>query len=211
YLLRDSHHCGVEYGRFDHRRMIQCLDLNEADGGVLEIGLHRDGIHTFEALILARYQMNTQVYYHRIRRIYDYYLCQYFAERGNSAFDSSQKILDQTDIQAMATILQDADKGTGGQAQWAIRIRDRNHHRFLHETGEDANAMDLKHSERLFERLKAKSSDVDFIYDVAKPTIHKLLLPEDTESEGLVELPLVESSGEISYLGRRSHILRRVP
>ncbi|HEY6260583.1 MAG TPA: HD domain-containing protein, partial [Nitrospiraceae bacterium] len=36
YLLRDSHHCGVEYGRFDHRRMIQCLDLNEADGGVLE-------------------------------------------------------------------------------------------------------------------------------------------------------------------------------
>ena len=31
-----------------------------------------------EALILARYQMNTQVYYHRVRRIYDYYLCRYF-------------------------------------------------------------------------------------------------------------------------------------
>ncbi len=62
YLLRDSHHCGVEYGRFDHRRMVQCLDLHEAEGGTLEIALHRDGIHTFEALILARYQMNTQVY-----------------------------------------------------------------------------------------------------------------------------------------------------
>jgi HD superfamily phosphohydrolase len=69
YLLRDSHHCGVEYGRFDHRRMIQCLDLHEGEGGALEIALRRDGIHTFEALILARYQMNTQVYLHRIRRI----------------------------------------------------------------------------------------------------------------------------------------------
>jgi len=25
YLLRDSHHCGVDYGRFDHRRLIECL------------------------------------------------------------------------------------------------------------------------------------------------------------------------------------------
>jgi HD superfamily phosphohydrolase len=54
YLLRDSHHCGVEYGRFDHRRMIQCLDLHEAEGGTLEIALHRDGIHTFEAKKPAR-------------------------------------------------------------------------------------------------------------------------------------------------------------
>lgn len=27
YLLRDSLHCGVEYGRFDYRRMIECLEL----------------------------------------------------------------------------------------------------------------------------------------------------------------------------------------
>ncbi|MCI0376566.1 MAG: HD domain-containing protein, partial [Gemmataceae bacterium] len=82
YLLRDSLHCGVEYGRFDHPRMVQCLELHESDGGALEIGLSRDGLHTFEALILARYQMNTQVYYHRIRRIFDYYLCQYFTAKG---------------------------------------------------------------------------------------------------------------------------------
>src|SRR5204863_2252421 len=109
YLLRDSHHCGVEYGRFDHRRMIQCLDLHEAEGGTLEIALHRDGIHTFEALILARYQMNTQVYYHRVRRIYDHYLCQYFSEKGLHDFDSPEKFLAQTDIQALATIVQDAN------------------------------------------------------------------------------------------------------
>lgn len=211
YLLRDSHHCGVEYGRFDHRRMIQCLDLNEAQGGVLEIALHRDGIHTFEALMLARYQMNTQVYYHRIRRIYDYYLCQYFAEKGKATFDTPKKILDQTDIQAMATILQDAEAGKGSHAKWAVRIRDRNHHRVVHETGEDASAMDLKHSERLLEKLKGVYPNVDFIFDVAKASIHKLLLPEDTESGEFVALPLMEASGETGYLGGRSHILRRVP
>ena len=84
YLLRDSHHCGVDYGLFDYRRMIECLTLRpdpEGAGG-LEIAIQRDGIHTFEALILARYQMNTQVYYHRVRRIYDLYLKEYFKAQG---------------------------------------------------------------------------------------------------------------------------------
>jgi hypothetical protein len=111
----------------------------------------------------------------------------------------------------MAMILQDADKGVGGQAKWAARIRDRNHHRYVHETGEDAKALDLKHSERLFEMLKGKYPDVDFIFDVAKPTIHKLLLPDDTELGEFVALPLIEPSGDTSYVGHRSHILRNVP
>jgi len=157
YLLRDSHHCGVEYGRFDQRRMIQCLDLHESDGGALEVGLQRDGIHTFEALILARYQMNTQVYFHRIRRIYDYYLCQYFTEKGQSDFDSLEKLLALTDTRAMAAILSDAETGHGSQAKWAARIRDRRHHRVVHETGEDAGAMDLKHSGRLLQKLQEQS------------------------------------------------------
>jgi HD superfamily phosphohydrolase len=211
YLLRDSLHCGVEYGRFDHRRMVQCLDLHEAEGGTLEIALQRDGIHTFEALILARYQMSTQVYLHRTRRIYDYYLCQYFTEKGRCEFDTPQKILEQTDVRAMATILQDAEKGEGNHAKWAIRIRDRKHHRVVHETGEDANAMDLKHSGSLLEDLKQEFPEVEFVPDVARSSIHKLLLPEDTESVGLIALPLIERGGDRSYLGQKSHILRRVP
>ncbi len=211
YLLRDSHHCGVEYGRFDHRRMVQCLDLHEAEGGTLEIGLQRDGIHTFEALILARYQMNTQVYLHRLRRIYDYYLCQYFIEKGRDTFNSSRKILDQTDIQAMAMILQDAETGKGGQAKWAVRIRDRRHHRVIHETGEDANAMDLAHSKKLLDKLRDKFPKIEFVPDEAAAWIHKLLLPEDTDSSGWVDLSLIEPNGEARYLGSRSHILRRIP
>ncbi len=211
YLLRDSHHCGVEYGRFDHRRMIQCLDLHEADGGTLEIVLHRDGIHTFEALILARYQMNTQVYFHRIRRIYDFYLRQYFTGRGREDFDSPEKILIQTDVRAMANILQDAETGTETTKKWAVRIRDRHHHLVVHETGEDASAMDLVHSGQLLEKLRAEFPRIEFLPDEAAAWIHKLLLPEDTERANWVALAVIEKNGESRYLGSRSHILRRVP
>ena len=66
YLIRDSYHCGVEYGHFEFRRLLESLELQEGPMQTLELALHRDGIHAFEGLILARYQMNTQVYYHRL-------------------------------------------------------------------------------------------------------------------------------------------------
>ncbi len=146
-----------------------------------------------------------------MRRIYDYYLCQYFSEKGTEIFDSPEKILARTDIQAMAAILLDAGKNEDGHAKWARRIRDRNHHRVVHETGEDANAMDLKHSVSLLDKLQKEFPEIEFVPDVAKASIHKLLLPEDTESAGLIALPLIEPNGDRRYLGERSHILRRIP
>jgi HD superfamily phosphohydrolase len=67
YLLRDSLHCGVGYGNFDYRRLVESLTITEhPDTRSVEIALEPSGLHSFEALILARYQMNTQVYYHRL-------------------------------------------------------------------------------------------------------------------------------------------------
>ena len=34
YLLRDSHHCGVDYGRFDYRRLIECLTVWQDQEGM---------------------------------------------------------------------------------------------------------------------------------------------------------------------------------
>lgn len=213
YLLRDSLHCGVEYGRFDYRRMIECLDLHQGPGGILEVALERNGIHTFESLILARYQMNTQVYFHRVRRIYDYYLCRYIEAKGGDFFDSPQKILSHNDFTMLSLIMKDADEGTKECADWARRIRDRRHHREVHDTGEDANAMDLRRSNEVFEKLKLKFHNLNFFWDkpVRPVSIHKLLTPEDMDDTGLVRFPLTGPAGVISYVGERSHILRRVP
>ena len=54
YLIRDSHHAGVAYGRFDFHRLIDCLVL-VMRGGKVEIGIDEGGIHTVESLLIARY------------------------------------------------------------------------------------------------------------------------------------------------------------
>jgi HD superfamily phosphohydrolase len=213
YLLRDSHHCGVDYGLFDYRRMIECLTLREDPEGLggLEIAIQRDGIHTFEALILARYQMNTQVYYHRLRRIYDLYLKEYFKARGNADFDTPEKVLSHNDMTMMAAIVQDADR-TGEPFQpWAERIRDRRHHRVVYESDEDAGAAEIRNVQRVFEKIKGDYAEIDFRWDVADVSIHKLLLPEDREDREYVPFSMMESDGTAHLLGRRSPILRKIP
>ncbi|MBW3540003.1 MAG: HD domain-containing protein [Planctomycetes bacterium] len=211
YLLRDSLHCGVEYGRFDYRRMIESLALDEGPASSLQIALDRGGIHTFEALILARYQMNTQVYYHRVRRIYDLYLRNYFDAKGRDWLDTPEKILAQNDVTAMAEIFRDAEGDDESVRKWASRIRDRRHHRLVHETGENTNAFDLGYSGVVFERLQQEFPDLDFQWDHADASIHKLLVPDDLDADGLVRLPVITAGGHKRPLGEQSHILRRVP
>jgi uncharacterized protein len=77
YLLRDSHHTGVAYGKFDHIRLIDNLRIlpkTYTQGGELSLGIDQGGLHAAEALLLARYFMYTQVYFHPIRRVYDHHL-----------------------------------------------------------------------------------------------------------------------------------------
>lgn len=211
YLLRDSLHCGVDYGRFDYRRMIECLELFRGPGDSLEIALNRGGIHTFEALILARYQMNSQVYFHRIRRIYDLYLERYFEAMGDERFGTVEKILEQNDVTMMALILNDASRGDSGVKHWARRIVERDHHKVIHETGEMTSAMDLKYSKELVTELREKFQDTEFLWDRASAKIHSLLLPDDMSDEGRQGLWVVGNEGDKKQLGEQSHILRHVP
>lgn len=69
YLLRDSHHCGVQYGKYDLARLLVTLTVveNPTDGSPV-IAVEEGGWHTAEALIIARYEMFTQVYFHHTRR-----------------------------------------------------------------------------------------------------------------------------------------------
>jgi len=211
YLLRDSHHCGVEYGIFDYRRMVECLTILEGPGESLEIALDRDGLHTFEALILARYQMNSQVYFHRIRRIYDYYLQEYFKETGHELFGSPEKILAQNDVTTMAKMMSDASDGPTASSKWAQRIASRSHHREIHATGANTNATDLRASKEVLEKLRGKFSAVDFIWDKSEAKIHSLLLPDDMEEGSWVQLQVIDKRGTTKLMGDQSHILRHVP
>lgn len=75
YLLRDSYHIGVSYGRFDHYRLIDTMRiLISPDTDQPALGIEEGGVQSAEALLLARYLMYSQVYFHSIRRIYDIHL-----------------------------------------------------------------------------------------------------------------------------------------
>ena len=84
YLLRDSLHLGVAYGRFDHERLIGTLRVmpepareeGDEDEGASEpvLGCERGGLQSAEQLLLARYFMFSQVYHHPTRLAYNVHL-----------------------------------------------------------------------------------------------------------------------------------------
>ena len=84
YLLRDSHHAGVAYGKFDHFRLVDTLRIlpsqTEASQGAPYLGTEKGGLHSAEALLLARYFMFTQVYFHPVRLAYDLHLADFLKE-----------------------------------------------------------------------------------------------------------------------------------
>lgn len=82
YLLRDSHHTGVAYGRFDHYRLVDELRILPSfkDDTEPALGINEGGIYSAESMALARYFMFSQVYYHHIRLIYDRHLQDFLSE-----------------------------------------------------------------------------------------------------------------------------------
>ena len=60
YLLRDSHHAGVSYGKFDHYRLLDTLRILPHHASTEPaLGIEEGGVHSAEALLLARYFMYT--------------------------------------------------------------------------------------------------------------------------------------------------------
>lgn len=79
YLLRDSHHLGVSYGKYDLHRLASsvCAFRHQSTGDSqvrVRIGVFKGGLHAAESLIIARYSMFKQVYFHKTRTAYDVHL-----------------------------------------------------------------------------------------------------------------------------------------
>lgn len=70
YLLRDSYYCGVTYGVYDIDQLHNTLCCYEKNGEK-HLAIVRDGVHSLEQYILAKYYLTTQVYRHKVRLITD--------------------------------------------------------------------------------------------------------------------------------------------
>lgn len=81
YMLRDSHHAGVSYGNFDLNRIIATVGfVKRPDSDELSLGIVNDGVHAAEGLLIARFMLFTQVYFHKTRVIYDFHLVEAMKE-----------------------------------------------------------------------------------------------------------------------------------
>jgi hypothetical protein len=211
YLLRDSLHCGVSYGLFDSARLIESITLiRDPDTGRLEIALHRGGEHTFEAMILARYQMNTQVYLHKIRRIYDHYVEEYIKLWGPENYHEVGDVLKHDDLSVYHEIRMDA-AGDGPRATWAKRIVGRNHHRVVYETPDNADHGKLQVAKRILKSLEAKYDGIDFYLDDSPVSIYKLSIPGDQEEQQVENLYILGRDGTLTLLTHESAIISKVP
>jgi HD superfamily phosphohydrolase len=153
YLLRDSYHTGVAYGKFDHHRLIDTLRIlpspsfsrknNDRDESIEPgLGVEEGGLRSAEALLLARYFMFSQVYFHRIRRIYDIhlkdFLCQWLP--GNKFSTDLDAHLSLTDNEIIAAIRELSQQTDHPAASHARRIIKRDHFKLLYEP----NSEDIK-------------------------------------------------------------------
>lgn len=158
YLLRDSHHAGVAYGRFDHHRLIDTLRIlpreeSNADSGEPALGIELGGIQSAEALLLARYFMYTQLYFHHVRRAYDMLLKEFLAEwlEGGQFSTDWRKHLEVTDNEVTAAIRHAARDPKVPGHEPARRIEHREHYKVLYELNAADRTINLDSVGMVFE------------------------------------------------------------
>ena len=68
YLLRDSYFAGVKYGQYDLEQIIESCRI-DTDRNATSLVMSSAGIYALEQLLLARYHMTQQVYWHKVSLI----------------------------------------------------------------------------------------------------------------------------------------------
>jgi HD superfamily phosphohydrolase len=136
YLLRDSWHAGVGYGRFDHQRLIDGLKLAvDPSTEEITVALEHGSIHAAEALLLGRYFMYTQVYFHNVRRVYDLHLKEFLqAWLPDGKFSKNWKeLLKVTDYEILTDLAEAASNEKNQLHSLAKTLICRKHFRTIYE------------------------------------------------------------------------------
>lgn len=207
YLLRDSLHAGVDYGRFDWRRLIRCLVfVQPGEGQAPRLGVTEGGLHAAEGLVLARYFMFTQVYFHKTRVAYDHHLKQAMLTiLPNGRFptldgDGLSEYLKWDDWR----VLGELSAGRGGEH--GERLAYRQHFREIHHTPEIPTAEDL----RRFDEIRDHLGDMARAVGNAGKSWYKLEndqdIPIQSDNANREIRPLSEHSSAVKGLrptGRR--------
>jgi HD superfamily phosphohydrolase len=208
YLLRDSLHAGVAYGRFDHHRLIDNLRIlrmpegSHSSPGEPQLGVTEGGLQSAEALLLARYFMFTQVYLHPVRRIYDLHLGEFLQEWLKDGVFSTDLdgYLATSDVEVLAALREAARNGDHPGHEPAVRITNRRHFKVLwHRTRTDVTQ-------------NQAIGDVIFEAAVAEFGAATVRRPNPRgPGEAVIDFPVQLSGGRVTSAQLLSDVLRQLP
>ncbi|MBT9584670.1 HD domain-containing protein [bacterium] len=214
YLLRDSYHLGVSHGHFDHHRLIECLrvlPLPPTPGGErggYGLGIVQGGIQSAEALLLARYMMFSQVYYHKTRVIFDYHLQQFIQQwlegQGNKSPESLLRLTDNDVFVALEAARSD-DRDPGHSS--ARRLVDRQHFRLIYQRNPADDDLNPEAFEAVYAGLRERYGEL--VVERRK----KAKTPEELQEKAKdVDFPVFQSgiSDSVSSLAL-SQVLKTLP
>lgn len=174
YLLRDSHHAGVAYGKFDHYRLIDTLRiLPSPPAGKNEkseepaLGVEEGGIQSAEALMLARYFMYSQIYFHPVRRVYDIHLKDFLKEwlEGGAFSIVIPRHLGITDNEVTSALLAATGDESKQGHMHARRIIKREHFKLLYERNPNEVKFNPEAGQAVFDALCAQFGHEFFRHD----------------------------------------------
>lgn len=207
YLLRDSHHAGVQYGRFDLNRLVNTVcAIPGARGRAPRFGIAEGGWHAAEGLVLARYFMFTQVYFHKTRVAFDIHLRgamkdilpgKHFPRPEGKELKEFLK----WDDWRVLGLLADGKAGEHGR-----RLAQRDHYRMAFSTPECANEKELS----FFEEMKQQLGSLVVAEEEAKKSWYKID-PSDIPVVSTVDpktvLPLSKHSSVVQNMRPNNQIL----
>lgn len=201
YLLRDSHHIGVQYGKYDVDRLINTITLGiEPETNDPTLCVETGGWHVAEALLIARYQMFTQVYFHKTRRAYDCHLSEALKKilpDGN--FPPPVRVdefLKWDDYKTYYSI----SKSTAEDCQ---AILNRNHVRTIYETTEIPDEKEIKK----LDKAKGILDDLVVYEDTAEGSWYKVNSDESRKIEIYIK---DKQKNELKPLSTYSNIVKNM-
>ena len=198
YLLRDSLHVGVQYGRFDHYRLIDTLRIlpESENSDQPTLGLESGGIHSAEALLLARYSMFSQVYLHPVRRAYDLHLKDFLREWLPQGIPTdTNKFLELSDIEVLAAIRQKAKDGSDA----AMRIAERQHFKVAYIRNPNDLMLNQEAGKAVSQVLSEEFGENNVKRDNYVPSGY------------VIDFPVLQPDGRIVSSSEVSDLLQRIP
>ena len=201
YLLRDSYHIGVAYGKFDHYRLIDTLRILQKEYEESEepaLGVEMGGIYNAEALLLARYFMFSQVYMHPVRRIFDIHLKNFMKSYYGELDEDLEVHQGMTDYKVLAD-MNDVISNNSSAAAEAKRILGRKHYKKLYQFKPSDKKYDPEPGKVIYQAALEKFGPENVEYD------------KYSQSESSYDFPVEYQDGSILSSVNVSDAIERIP